>query len=363
MQTSSNPKLLSRAVVMVGAVVALVGCASSRSRAPTTADIERQNPYPVRMLVAPSRNATLFPSEDPTAAAVATFNSHVPVLVLGPSEQGRIAVQVEGDMPMKGFIPDSDLVARAQRSGYVAGTPVYVAANDLLRIAIVREDGNAMVRVDPQHLLAFDDTPAVIVRSFSPNHPGFTGTYPLDRLGAGLVADAQHVNPPGTPARIVRPTPLFSSRDGAPYDERALDRGVTCRVLGVQGEHAEVLVGIGPYVHGFVPATAIEPAAETQQTIAGNRPPFEHPLVALVTPGEQQGELVEVPAGAVVSLAGGLRTVLTGPAYARVLARTGDGADVLVTVTGEIVARGHLPADAIGATATPPRDAARVATR
>lgn len=368
----------------VGAVVGLVcagllagasACATSPERtASTTTNTAMarasSSPYPIRLLAARSRTPTLFMSSETGAPVVAAFNTHVEVLVLGPSENGRVPVQVEGDLPMRGYIPETDVLARVQRGGDVEGTPVHVTSNDLVHVLALRPDGMAVVRAGAERLLAFDHSPRVLVRALDPNHPGFVGAYPMARLGATRVTTPEDARAPGSQVRLTRRVEVLSAPDGAPLRDGAYDTGIAARLVGERDGYGEVLIGLGPYVRGYVPLDAIatvpEAEADAQAELApsDDDAPFHHPLVALVHHDERGAELVQIPAGTTVTIAGRPFTTASGPGYARVLARAETDADALVTVSGAIVVRGRVPIDALGETATvPPARDGRVAAR
>lgn len=356
-------------------VVTLAGCAGASSgsdstlgsrtaSAGTRAPSRRGGIYPIRLLAAASRTATLFPSSDPNAAAFATFNGPVEVTVLGPTERGRLPVEIGGDLPASGYIPASDLLARVQRSGDVEGTPVHLTVNDLVHVLDLHADGNAVVRAGPERLLVFDHRPELLVQAFGPNHPGFVGTYLMARLGASRVTDVERARPPGRAARLVARAQLLSSPGGEPLHDGPYRRGIACRVIAERDAYAEIMLGLGPYVRGFVPSAAVEQTTEPDvSVITEEAAPFHHPLVALVHHDEDDAQLVHVAAGAEVRFDGS-RVTLRAPGYARVLTRAPTEVEVLVTVRGDVVVHGRVRADALGlAAALPPMEDGRLATR
>lgn len=293
------------------------------------------------------------------ATRFASFRRFTPVTVTGPLENGLWPIWVDGPMPFRAHLPVPELVARVQGTHAVAGTPALLGVNDIVTVLELR-GAEAIIKLEPeldgvitddgQHLLT-------VIRGgqrADEREPVFTGLVPLALLGSRFVADpAQH--PPGEACRVRGRTELLDVLSR----ERIVETwgSGTCRRLDVRGDLTELLLGEGPFLHGYVDTDEVE-LVSNDLTHRPERP-IEDPRDALVhmPRNTDRPEIVRVAAGTRISVDGRVVSRLREPGFARVNERGDRTARVEVTVTGRVVLYGTVPLGALGAPAPrPPED-------
>jgi hypothetical protein len=315
-----------RAALTLSACAALgwVGCAGQQTAQSAS--------LPKQLLSGESGAPALFMSAEPSSPVVGFLGKDVTVDVAGPSVSGRVPVRVHGAILVRGYVPENLLALRAQRHGKVRGTPVYLAANDPVRVlGEDREAGRLKVRVTPQ----IDGV----------NLPAFEGSYPSVGITASPVDNAEP--PPAGEAHELASgsaLPLYLEPDGALITELpARSEPLSLEVLGKQGVWSAVRLGRGPYLVGYTNAyltPSVAPPAAKQASAAAKRTTENGVPARLVS---ESGELKRVAAGAAISFGDRVFAKLQKPGYARVLATYPSGeADALVAVDDDVAVRGLL---------------------
>ena len=255
------------------------------------------------------------------------------------NDGARLLVRVRGPLAVRLYVDAARLGERVQRPGRVAGAPVSVDPNDIVRVlAPPAVGGDVPVEVQPR-----------FERSIGNAAESYRGTFPAAALGA-LPSDAPPM-PGGEPVRLpaARTVQVYDRPDGVVVATLPpMSPGLRAQRLRAAGRWSGVRIGTGPYLVGFVDVpleadTSSPPAPD----VAGSS-------------GAQGGVPARIAAGASAPLArvvAGTRVrfgdqtigVLSTPGYARVLHGSPDlnEADVFVAADDRVTLRGMVPLDAL----------------
>lgn len=290
------------------------------------------------------------------ALAFAWVTPGVELSPRGAPRGGRVRAILDGPLQVRGWIPIGQLEAVVLERGRVTGSPLFLLPGDRVRL---RGALGARAEVEAQALLAHPQ----LSRS-----PTFRGSFPLARLGAALSGGGEGGSS-GRAVMIRRATELYASPDGeVQWSMPAFDPPLPAVVLRERGAMLGVRIGMGPYLVGYVPASALEDAGARKQdevidpwrpdprstSRSATRDPWrddepepeperaESPL-----PPRLQRAVVrpvwQVRAGARVQVEGVTMAIFREPGFAVELERTGDRAEVLAAVDETVTVRGTVP--------------------
>lgn len=324
--------------------------------------------WPDQLLVGDGDEPALFRRSGGTQA-VAWVAAGVELRPRGVVRSGRVRAIVDGPLQVRGWIPIERLEAVALARGRVSGSPLFLVPGDRVRLR----------RVDGAH--AEVEAHARLAHPQLPRSPAFRGTFPLARLGAALSGSGEGGSP-GRPVRIRRATELRASPDGeVQWTLPALDPPLPAIVLRERGATLGVRIGIGPYLVGYVPASALDEVARKQDEVLDPWRPDRRSPVAPATrdpwanarapepdspedpespEGPESPERPESPlpprlqqavvrpiwsvrAGARVEVDGVTMAIFREPGFAVELERAGARAEVLAAVDDTVTVRGTVP--------------------
>ena len=336
--------------------------APGEERAERLASTIRAVEWPSALLVGEHEGETFFrhPDEERGYAWVE------PGMVLsarGHVQGGRVRAATDGPLRIRGWIDVSSLGAVVLRRGRVSGTPLYVAPGDRVAIVDARE-GIARVRAA-----------ARLGHPEARTSPELTGEYPIARLGAVMFGSGAGPTP-GRPAQLRRAAGLrIRPGDEPAVRLPALDPPLGLTVLREGDEWTGVRVGIGPYLVGYVPSSALLPPVGARKQSAPPTPEVLDPrgrASATSTPsvtnpwaddseetGEEGGEESPLPprlraavvrpvravrTGTRVRVEGSVVAVFRRPGWAVELERRGDEVEILGAIDERATVRGMVPA-------------------
>lgn len=290
--------------------------------------------FPLRLLAGPGTGPALYRGPTASDPAIGYISSGVAVEVSGPIEGDRVPVRIRGGLKVRGYMATQRLYARVQRRGRIRGTPIYVAGNDLVRVVGFEPDGRARVAVRARG--AGGEIGEV-----------YGGTYPLAGLGDDYVEEGEGVDAPGTPCTLGGSGTISVRERPGGEVIATFPSGTPCRNVREENGVFAVLVGVGPYVAGYVTERPVASASGQQLLLAafgtsGGRLPRRLEL----DPGHA---LVRVAAGTRISFDATTIAVLDVEGRARLLERHADTgeADVFVAVDDSVAVRGLVPLTAI----------------
>ncbi len=296
--------------------------------------------WPKDLVVVSSEGPALYLGPEPDAPVVGYLSEGVRLRRAGPMGGGRAKAFVTGGMKVRGWVPLERLGLYVQRRGRLKGAPVYVGPGNLVRL--VEPAGEGLFRVEARALLRAE--PPV-------KAPPFVGVYPLDRLGVDAPAPGAAEPPrPGQPFRLVagQAVALYArSRDTQPlFTLPAIQPPLVVEVLKDAGSRRGVRVGAGPYLVGYVDASALGEAAEGPERPAVQPEPPQRVLPERIA-AERDYPLWKVREGAKVYFhrADGSRfvfAILKKEGFARELKRYDDAGevDVFLAVDDDVAVRG-----------------------
>lgn len=249
------------ALALLGIVLA--GCAtpsparreisrSSASRLPTS--VGPRIDWPSALLVAPHEGETFFRR----SAQARGFAWVEPGMVLAPRgriRSGRVRAATDGPLRIRGWIELRSVGGVVTRRGRVRGTPLYLGPGDEVRL--VDADGGT-ARIEAAARFGHPEQ-----RESSP----FVGNLAMDHIGA--VVFGRGAGPtPGRPGVIHRATQLRARPNGEVlHTLPALDPPIGATILRERGDWVGVRVGIGPYLVGYVPASALRPSSASHKDV------------------------------------------------------------------------------------------------
>jgi hypothetical protein len=294
--------------------------------------------FPAELVAGPgSGEPALFLGAAPDAAAIGYVSEGVVLEIAGGPEGDRIPVRIRGGMRVRGYFPLARLSAVVTHRGRVGGTPLYVGPNDRVHVIGPGDEAGTM-RIEGQ----------VTLRPGGPEGPSFTGTFPVQGLGAHEVGVTPESDAPGTFQRLPagQTFPVYDRPGGAVvYTIPALDPGLVVRVAAQRDGWNAVLVGLGPYIAGYAQATVTP--AEAPPRAAHPAPPASSGGVPQRLTEETQLPLYRLPAGIRIRFDGATIAALDREGYARELARYEQTheVDVFVAVDDAVAVRGMISAD------------------
>jgi hypothetical protein len=325
--------------------------AAQRRSVEPTANVE----WPERLLVGAAEEPALF-RRSRGARAFAWVAPGVELKPRGAVRSGRVRAIIDGPLSVRGWIPIEQLEAVVLERGRVAGSPLFLLPGDRVRLRGV--DG-ARAEIEAHALLAHPQ----LSRS-----PSFRGSFPLSRLGVALSGGGEGSSP-GRAVMIRRATELRASPDGeVQWSMPAFDPPLPAIVLRERGEMLGVRIGMGPYLVGYVPASALEDTGARKQDEVidpwrpdrrsglspatrdpwGDEPEPEAPASAEspLPPRLQQAvvrPVWHVRAGARLEVEGVTMAIFREPGFAVELERAGDRVEVLAAVDDTVKVRGTVP--------------------
>lgn len=362
----------------VAAIVALLTIVSVGCTAPTQPAVQSSNEvipprpaareasvaWPARLLATDSNEPALF-RRSGDAHGFAWLAGGVALSPRGAVRDGRVRAYVDGPVRVRGWIAVDRLEGVVLARGRVTGTPLYLVPGD--RVHLRGVDGND----------AHVEASALIGHPHLARSPAFRGTFPLARLGAAFEGGGAGPTP-GPTVRIRRATDLRASPRGpVQWVIPALDPPLPATVLRTHGDMLGVRIGSGPYVVGFVPASALEPRGDGKQEVLNpwspeavrtvepdvrdpwQSEPTTRPELAL--PPLLQAAVVRpiwrVRAGARVVVEGATMATFRDPGFAVELERAGESAEVLAAADSTVTVRGMVALSDLLPLEAPLRDA------
>jgi hypothetical protein len=294
--------------------------------------------FPAKLVAGPgSGQPALFLGPEPDAAAVGYVSEDVTLEIAGPPQGQRIPIRIRGAMLARGYFPVARLAAVVTHRGRVGGTAYYLGPNDRVRV-LGGAEGEPM-RIEGR----------IVLRPGGPEGPTFTGTFPLEGLGAQEIAVTPENDAPGRFGRLPagQAIPVYDRPGGTlVYTIPALDPGLVVRVAAQRDGWSAILVGMGPYIAGYaqgniVPAEPPAAPVATTATPAGSVPQRLKEEATL--------PLYRMPAGTRVSFNGVTIAALEREGYARELMRheATNEVDVFVAVDDSVAVRGMISSEAL----------------
>jgi hypothetical protein len=247
-------------VLAAFAALCVVSCRAPRTEEPRaqarrTERVSRPRPeapaertqvdWPGALIVADAAGPVLFRRSAPSSRGFAWIAAGMPIVPRGAVERGRVRVLVDGPVSVRGWMAVDRLEGIVVSRGRVRGTPLYVVPGDSVRLLEVR-GSTAMVEGRAQLGLPGVGT-----------SEAFRGTFPISSLGAE--ARGSGVGPSGGRAISLRNVrALYGEPNGEvvweiPQSATALP----ATVLREDGEWLGVRIGLGPYLVGYVPRSAL----------------------------------------------------------------------------------------------------------
>ncbi|MDW8362197.1 MAG: hypothetical protein RMK74_07340 [Myxococcales bacterium] len=239
--------------VWVLGITLVAGCGARQASEP-----EGAHPgWPTEIVTAVGTGPALFLTDEPASPAIGYVSPGVVARVTGAPSGGRIPVRIDGPLKARGWLALERAAAYVIRRGRLAGAPVYLGPNDLVRVRDAAGPGRLLVEASP-----------VLRLGVEPIGP-FRGVYPADRL-AGREVDPTTAEPPrrGTLRRLPagQAVPVYDRPGGRLVATiPALEPPLVVHVLRERGSWKGIRAGVGPYLLGYVDVPLAEADADEQR--------------------------------------------------------------------------------------------------
>jgi hypothetical protein len=209
--------------------------------------------WPRTLLAADAEGPAIFRRSSATARGYAWIAGGTEIEPRGPIQNGRVFVHVGGALRVRGYMPVDRFEAFVSERGRVNGTPLYLVPGD--RVHLVSARGSDAV-IEASALLAHPD----LERS-----PLFQGEFPFAQLASAPEGSGQGASN-GEPVRLRASFALYGEPNGEPiWQPPALGSPMAAVLLRDRGEWLGVRIGLGPYLVGYVPRSALEIANAQKQ--------------------------------------------------------------------------------------------------
>ncbi len=281
----------------------------------------------------------LYESSQPSAASYGYLKHGMAVRTVGAVEQGRVRVVIDGPLKTRGWTRAQDLGAVVAQKGRIPGTPVSVAAGDVLCVLgpMDGRDGIYRVAATPTGLDGAER---------------FEGIYPASRLGGSGVRDSTqpttHHLPVGSSLTLV------NKPSGDPVAVVAAGQAaVPVEVVRQSGDWRAVRIGNGPTLVGYLGPheNLVSGGRVTSSTAAGSDPEDNATRgIPASIQREESYPMVRVAEGTRVKFRGRTVAILKSEAVGRELQRYDSGeVDVYLAVDPDVTVRGMVAVDSLAA--------------